>query len=65
MKLITDKYIDSSVISRAKKILNLRLFEDDNGKSWNKSVLDKGYEVLCISQVCVSTFSTLFNIIIF
>ncbi|KAF6034173.1 DTD1 [Bugula neritina] len=37
-----------------KKILNLRLFEDDNGKSWNKSVLDKGYEVLCISQFTLS-----------
>nr|XP_006638680.1 PREDICTED: D-tyrosyl-tRNA(Tyr) deacylase 1 [Lepisosteus oculatus] len=33
-----------------RKILNLRLFEDENGKHWSKSVMDKQYEVLCVSQ---------------
>ncbi|XP_031552866.1 D-aminoacyl-tRNA deacylase 1-like isoform X2 [Actinia tenebrosa] len=32
-----------------RKILNLRLF-DDNGQRWKKSVMDKQYEVLCVSQ---------------
>ncbi|ELU03758.1 hypothetical protein CAPTEDRAFT_101801 [Capitella teleta] len=33
-----------------RKILNLRLFDDENGKRWNKSVMDKDLEVLCVSQ---------------
>ncbi|KAL1005903.1 hypothetical protein UPYG_G00065380 [Umbra pygmaea] len=33
-----------------RKILNLRLFEDENGRAWSKSVMDQGYEVLCVSQ---------------
>lgn len=33
----------------AKKIANLRIFEDENDKL-NKSILDKGYDVLSISQ---------------
>ncbi|KAK2507117.1 hypothetical protein MC885_015569, partial [Smutsia gigantea] len=33
-----------------RKILNLRVFEDDTGKHWSKSVMDKQYEVLCVSQ---------------
>uniref|UniRef100_A0A673U3J5 D-aminoacyl-tRNA deacylase n=1 Tax=Suricata suricatta TaxID=37032 RepID=A0A673U3J5_SURSU len=33
-----------------RKILNLRVFEDESGKHWAKSVMDKQYEVLCISQ---------------
>ncbi|XP_059752342.1 D-aminoacyl-tRNA deacylase 1 isoform X2 [Balaenoptera ricei] len=33
-----------------RKILNLRVFEDEGGKHWSKSVMDKQYEVLCISQ---------------
>uniref|UniRef100_A0A7N5JFV3 D-aminoacyl-tRNA deacylase 1 n=1 Tax=Ailuropoda melanoleuca TaxID=9646 RepID=A0A7N5JFV3_AILME len=35
---------------RVRKILNLRVFEDESGKHWAKSVMDKQYEVLCISQ---------------
>ncbi|XP_030742864.1 D-aminoacyl-tRNA deacylase 1 [Echinops telfairi] len=34
----------------ARKILNLRVFEDESGKQWSKSVMDKQYEVLCVSQ---------------
>ncbi|NP_001086626.1 D-aminoacyl-tRNA deacylase 1 L homeolog [Xenopus laevis] len=33
-----------------RKILNLRLFTDESGKPWCKSVMDKQYEVLCVSQ---------------
>lgn len=33
-----------------RKVLNLRVFEDDNGKRWNKSVKDRHLEVLCVSQ---------------
>jgi len=33
-----------------KKILNLRVFDDEAGKRWKKSVKDLGLEVLCVSQ---------------
>ncbi|KAJ6661325.1 hypothetical protein lerEdw1_014953 [Lerista edwardsae] len=33
-----------------RKVLNLRVFEDESGKQWSKSVMDKQYEVLCVSQ---------------
>ncbi|KAK4824123.1 hypothetical protein QYF61_010746, partial [Mycteria americana] len=36
--------------NRVRKILNLRIFEDESGKHWSKSVMDKQYEVLCVSQ---------------
>jgi len=32
-----------------KKILNLRVFDDD-GSRWKKSVVDKNFEILCVSQ---------------
>lgn len=40
----------------ARKILSLRVFEDDQGKKWSKNVMDKNYEVLCVSQftLCVT-----------
>ncbi|XP_058824421.1 D-aminoacyl-tRNA deacylase [Topomyia yanbarensis] len=34
----------------AKKLLNIRLFEDPAGKRWSQSVLDQKLEILCISQ---------------
>ena len=34
----------------ARKIVNLRLFDDDNGKPWEKSVADRKHEILCVSQ---------------
>ena len=33
-----------------RKILNIRLFEDDNGKRWSKSAKDLELEILCVSQ---------------
>ncbi|XP_029950012.1 D-aminoacyl-tRNA deacylase 1 [Salarias fasciatus] len=43
-----DTQRDADYIVR--KILNLRLFEDDNGKAWSKSVMERELEVLCVSQ---------------
>uniref|UniRef100_A0A1Q3F3T4 D-aminoacyl-tRNA deacylase n=1 Tax=Culex tarsalis TaxID=7177 RepID=A0A1Q3F3T4_CULTA len=35
----------------ARKLLNIRLFEDPaNGKRWSQSVLDQRLELLCVSQ---------------
>ncbi|XP_022107006.1 uncharacterized protein LOC110988076 isoform X2 [Acanthaster planci] len=34
----------------ARKLLNLRVFEDDKEKKWDKSVMDKQLEMLCVSQ---------------
>lgn len=34
----------------AKKILNMRVFEDGDGNMWKKSVKDMNLEVLCVSQ---------------
>eukprot|EP01137_Pigoraptor_chileana_P015281 Opistho-2@71003 len=33
-----------------RKVLAIRLFEDDAGKAWTKSVTDKDYDILCVSQ---------------
>ncbi|KAM9856562.1 D-aminoacyl-tRNA deacylase 1 [Aulostomus maculatus] len=33
-----------------RKILNLRLFEDESGRAWSKSVMERELEVLCVSQ---------------
>lgn len=45
---VDDTQKDAEYIVR--KILNLRLFEDENGKMWTKSVMDKEFEILCVSQ---------------
>ncbi len=47
----TEKDMDFIV----RKILNIRLFEDDNesaakNSKWNKSVVDRDFEILCVSQ---------------
>lgn len=38
------------VFSRVQKILKLKLFDSDDGKRWRRNVVDKQYEILCISQ---------------
>lgn len=40
-----DEPPDSTTI--IKKILSAKLFSDDDGKLWQKSVVDVGGEVLC------------------
>ncbi len=40
-----------------RKILNLRLFESEDGKRWNNSVIDRNYEILSVSQFTL--YSTL------
>jgi D-aminoacyl-tRNA deacylase len=43
---------DDDVDYIIRKILNLRIFENpENGKRWDKSVVDLGLEVLSVSQV--------------
>jgi len=42
----TDKEIEYIV----RKILNVRLFDGDDDKRWCKSVMDKQFSVLCVSQ---------------
>ena len=34
-----------------RKILNLHVFEDESGKHWSKSLMDKQYDVLCQSSL--------------
>ena len=50
------------VFWRVRKILNLRVF-DDNGQRWKKSVVDKNLEILCVSQVW-ATYNPYFFIIV-
>ncbi|XP_068447912.1 D-aminoacyl-tRNA deacylase 1 isoform X2 [Clinocottus analis] len=45
---VEDTQKDADYIVR--KILHLRLFEDDSGRAWAKSVMDRDFEVLCVSQ---------------
>lgn len=37
-------------ICRVQKILNVRLFENNDGIRWSQNVKQKDYEVLCVSQ---------------
>uniref|UniRef100_A0A3B3RUN8 D-aminoacyl-tRNA deacylase 1 n=1 Tax=Paramormyrops kingsleyae TaxID=1676925 RepID=A0A3B3RUN8_9TELE len=41
---------------RVRKILNIRLFEDENGRAWSRSVMDRELEVLCISQFTLQCY---------
>ncbi len=48
---------------RAKKILNLRVFDNPaNGKPWDKSASDLGLEILCVSQVMECTVYVVYNV---
>uniref|UniRef100_T1GKS1 D-aminoacyl-tRNA deacylase n=1 Tax=Megaselia scalaris TaxID=36166 RepID=T1GKS1_MEGSC len=33
-----------------KKLLSLRLFDDESGKRWQKNIKDQNLEILCVSQ---------------
>ncbi|XP_055849387.1 D-aminoacyl-tRNA deacylase [Episyrphus balteatus] len=44
----TDTEKDVDYITR--KILSIRLFHDETGKRWKKSVKDENLEILCVSQ---------------
>ena len=48
--LRVSRWLSPGFSPRVRKILNLRVFEDESGKHWSKSVMDKQYEVLCVSQ---------------
>ena len=41
--------IHQRILISGKKIVNMRIFEDENGKM-NISLLQKGYEILSVSQ---------------
>ena len=53
-KLLNDAVVIFSL--RVRKILNLRVF-DENDQRWKKSVVDKNFEVLCVSQVSQQKFA--------
>lgn len=36
--------------SMVRKILNLRIFDDEEGRRWKASVKEKNFDVLCVSQ---------------
>lgn len=40
-----------------RKLLNLKLFENSEGKRWGSSVSELKLELLCISQVCIFCIS--------
>ena len=44
----TDTPVDIEYV--VPKLLNLRLWADDKDKSWSKSLVDKQYECLLVSQ---------------
>ena len=50
----TDSDFDAKWI--AKKLLAVRLFESDDGKTWNKSAKDHGYGILAVSQFTLYAF---------
>ncbi|XP_045538172.1 D-aminoacyl-tRNA deacylase [Papilio machaon] len=33
-----------------RKLLSIRIFDDENHKRWQKSIVDKQFEILCVSQ---------------
>ncbi|KAI1289594.1 D-aminoacyl-tRNA deacylase 1 [Halotydeus destructor] len=43
-----DRPEDADYIVR--KLINMRLFDDQSGKRWASSVKEKDYEILCVSQ---------------
>jgi len=48
---------DSSIVTMADKIANLRIFENKDGKMWH-SVKDKNYSILCVPNftLCANVY---------
>lgn len=44
------KLFNSEFLVSARKLLSIRLFNDDTDKRWQKSVKDEKLEILCVSQ---------------
>ncbi|KAL4717311.1 hypothetical protein ACJJTC_017198 [Scirpophaga incertulas] len=42
--------IDSYCPNSIRKLLNVKIFDDDNNIKWKATVVDKQYELLCVSQ---------------
>lgn len=36
---------------RIRRILRLRLYPDDENRRWQLNIMEKGYEILCMSQI--------------
>mmetsp|Transcript_22326 Transcript_22326/g.26860 ORF Transcript_22326/g.26860 Transcript_22326/m.26860 type:complete len:155 (-) Transcript_22326:195-659(-) len=54
---IKDGDTDADADYICRKILGARLFENtDSGKAWDKSVVDKGYEIILVSQFTLYGF---------
>ena len=47
---INEEDKESDIEGAVMKVLKMKLFDSEDGKRWNKSVMDMGYEVLVISQ---------------
>lgn len=47
---------------RVRKILSIKLFNDESEKKWKKSVSDRDLEILCVSQFTLyNTWKVSFN----
>ncbi|XP_039759964.1 D-aminoacyl-tRNA deacylase 1 isoform X1 [Pararge aegeria] len=44
----TDKYKDMEYMAR--KLLSIKIFDDEHKKKWKKTLIDNDFEVLCVSQ---------------
>lgn len=49
--LVTSKYHDSHHFNfSVRKILSIKLFDDESQKKWKKNVSERDFEILCVSQ---------------
>ena len=47
---INEEDVEKDIETAVSKVLKMKLFDGEDGKRWNKSVMDMGYEVLVVSQ---------------
>jgi len=47
---ITTSDTEEDAQTLCRKLLNIKLFDNEEGKSWTKNVREKNYQVLCVSQ---------------